>query len=136
MAGPKRCPFLQGWQPLHTSSLGLLPHAQKGPDHRGLHSKTAFILERHGRNNEPPRIRAVGLHKTTTSRKQFGHSDKSPFQQGVGTHGRPQRTTRSIPRIPTSQTPERPTPPDLACQQTFGRGQTSSAVHTNSHPPT
>ena len=61
----------------------------------------------------------------------LGHSDKSPFQQGFSQYGSPQRPTRSITRLPTSKTPERPTPSDLSCQPTFGRGQTSSTVHTH-----
>ena len=47
--------------------------------------------------------------------KQSGHSDKSPFQQGFSQYGSPQRPTRSITRLPTSETPERSTPPDLSC---------------------
>ena len=104
MAGSPRCPFLQSWQPLCPSPLGLLPHAQEQTDHRRLSSETNEILEGYGRHNEPTRIRVDGIHTTPTSRKQSGHSDKSPFQQGF-----------SITRLPTSETPERPTPPDLSC---------------------
>ena len=115
MAGSQRCPFLQSWQPLYPSPLGLLPHAQEQTDHRRLSSETNEILEGYGRHNEPIRIRVVGVHTTSTSRKQSGHSDKSPFQQGFSQYGSPQRSTRSITRLPTSKTPERPTPPDLSC---------------------
>ena len=43
MAGPQRCPFLQSWQSLHTSPLGLLPHEKENPDYRRVHSGTTFF---------------------------------------------------------------------------------------------
>ena len=95
--------------------LGLLPHAQEQTDHGRLSSETNEILEGDGGHNEPTRIRIDGVHTTSTSRKQSGHSDKSSFQQGFSPYGSPQRPTRSITRFPTSKTPERPTPPDLSC---------------------